>query len=262
MSLVAKLATDATVSLISSHKTSKSIRRTQYDVGLANSGRSSSVVGDGGASWRIKALKRAQEQAAREGRNLKEVAEERWGSLGQLTVSAAHHRAAPAHAHLRAINDRKRGITKQENGLDDKARQKDEKDYGAGDVSVRHPGMREPKVHDSLSWRKRKDHITSKGDTQLISAAASCLNKFTNDGSFMRVVACQQRRNADGPIHTDLEGDKQLRSDIMSTGTNKSTGGNPDETGLCANLLAAKAMQLRLKGKHEEAEKLLEQAEF
>lgn len=34
---------------------------------------SSSVVGDGGASWRLKALKRAQEQAAREGRNVKEV---------------------------------------------------------------------------------------------------------------------------------------------------------------------------------------------
>ena len=34
---------------------------------------SSSVVGDGGASWRLKALKRAQEQAAREGRRLNEV---------------------------------------------------------------------------------------------------------------------------------------------------------------------------------------------
>lgn len=31
------------------------------------------VVGDGGASWRMKALKRAQEQAAREGRKLDEV---------------------------------------------------------------------------------------------------------------------------------------------------------------------------------------------
>lgn len=30
-------------------------------------------VGDGGASWRMKALKRAQEQAAREGRKLDEV---------------------------------------------------------------------------------------------------------------------------------------------------------------------------------------------
>lgn len=34
---------------------------------------SSSVVGDGGASWRMKALKRAQEQAAREGRKFDEV---------------------------------------------------------------------------------------------------------------------------------------------------------------------------------------------
>lgn len=34
---------------------------------------SSSVVGDGGASWRLKSLKRAKEQAAREGRKLDEV---------------------------------------------------------------------------------------------------------------------------------------------------------------------------------------------
>lgn len=34
---------------------------------------STAVVGDGGASWRLKALKRAQEQAAREGRKLQEV---------------------------------------------------------------------------------------------------------------------------------------------------------------------------------------------
>lgn len=34
---------------------------------------SSAVVGDGGASWRLKALKRAKEQAAREGRKLDEV---------------------------------------------------------------------------------------------------------------------------------------------------------------------------------------------
>jgi hypothetical protein len=36
----------------------------------------SSVVGDGGASWRLKALKRAKEQAAREGRNLDEVSKQ------------------------------------------------------------------------------------------------------------------------------------------------------------------------------------------
>lgn len=34
---------------------------------------SSTVIGDGGASWRLKALKRAKEQAAREGRKLDDV---------------------------------------------------------------------------------------------------------------------------------------------------------------------------------------------
>lgn len=34
---------------------------------------SNSVIGDGGASWRLKALKRAKEQAAREGRKLEDV---------------------------------------------------------------------------------------------------------------------------------------------------------------------------------------------
>lgn len=33
----------------------------------------SSLVGDGGASWRLKALKRAREQAIREGRKIDEV---------------------------------------------------------------------------------------------------------------------------------------------------------------------------------------------
>lgn len=40
---------------------------------VANRLLSSSLVGDGGASWRLKALKRAQEQAAREGHSFQEV---------------------------------------------------------------------------------------------------------------------------------------------------------------------------------------------
>lgn len=46
----------------------------------------SSLVGDGGASWRLKALKRAQEQAAREGRRLDEVC-----YLGFQIISSNKH---------------------------------------------------------------------------------------------------------------------------------------------------------------------------
>ncbi|GAQ78864.1 hypothetical protein KFL_000200160 [Klebsormidium nitens] len=73
-------------------------------------GRAKSAVGigDGGASWRMKALKRAQEAAAREGKDLNEVVQERWDSLGQLTASVASGRAAPAYAHRFAQKDRER----------------------------------------------------------------------------------------------------------------------------------------------------------
>ena len=40
-----------------------------------------------------------------------QVVEERWGSLGQLSVSATSHRAAPSRAHLHAIKYRKSGLT-------------------------------------------------------------------------------------------------------------------------------------------------------
>ncbi|KAF5197266.1 Cwf19-like protein, partial [Thalictrum thalictroides] len=177
------------------------------------------------------------------------VAEERWGSLGQLTVSAAASRAAPAHAHLHAIKDRRRGIAEKGQGVsDEKVNQSDEKPYGGRgsylkDVSLRHPDMRTPKVRDSLSWRKRKEQNISEGDSQLISAAASYLNKFTNDGSFMRDV-------------TKLEESKPLKLDF-----DEPVGPSSDQPPLSANQLAAKAMQLRLKGKLEEAEMLLKQAE-
>ncbi|KAI8565518.1 hypothetical protein RHMOL_Rhmol03G0265600 [Rhododendron molle] len=40
-----------------------------------------------------------------------EAVEELWGSMGQLAISLASHTAASSHAHLHAINNRKRGLT-------------------------------------------------------------------------------------------------------------------------------------------------------
>ncbi|WVY98476.1 hypothetical protein V8G54_030627 [Vigna mungo] len=159
---------------------------------------SSSLVGDGGASWRLKALKRSQEQAAREGRNFNEVVQERWGTLGELTASVASNAAAP----VRAIKNRQKGIREENSPDSDKhgGRAPNKRDY-LKDVSVRHHEMRKPKVEDSLSWGKRKSHqrMVAEG-AGIISAAVSSLNKFSNDGSFMQNFGNMMSNNSDGSV--------------------------------------------------------------
>lgn len=53
-------------------------------------------VGDGGASWRLKALRRAQAAAAEEGRSVNDIVSERFSSLKDLTASLTERRAAPS----------------------------------------------------------------------------------------------------------------------------------------------------------------------
>ncbi|XP_020206031.1 CWF19-like protein 2 [Cajanus cajan] len=216
---------------------------------------SSSLVGDGGASWRLKALKRAQEQAAREGRNLHEVVEERWGSVGDLTVSVASHTAAPARAHLCAIKNRQRGITEENSPDSDKLGRRDSKRDYLKDVSVRRHEMKAPKVQDSLSWGKRKSQQVVAEGAGVISAAVSSLNKFTNDGSFMHDFGSKMSKNSDSSVLGSAELEK-VSLEAKTPGESSAIVKNE----MSANQLAAKAMQLRLKGKHEEAEKLMQEA--
>ncbi|TKY50947.1 CWF19 protein 2 [Spatholobus suberectus] len=216
---------------------------------------SSSLVGDGGASWRLKALKRAQEQAAREGRNFDKVVEERWGSLGELTASVASHAAAPARAHLRAIKNRQRGITVENSPDSDKRGQRDSKRDYLKDVSVRHHEMKAPKVRDSLSWGKRKSQQAVAEGAGVISAAVSSLNKFANDGSFLCDFGSKMSNNSDGSVLESVELEK-VSLEANTHGERSAVVKNE----MSANQLAAKAMQLRLKGKHEEAEKLMQEA--
>ncbi|KAG5560277.1 hypothetical protein RHGRI_003542 [Rhododendron griersonianum] len=167
-------------------------------------GVSSSVVGDGGASWRLKALKRAQEQSAREGRNLKEVVEERWGSVGQLAVSVASRKAASSRAHLHAIHNRKRGLTGEHQTVvedhNEKIPGKNSGRESMRDVSCRRSEMKVPKLHDSLSWGKQKRQTMSSEDSGLISSALSSLNRFANDGSFMNEVTRQKDDEPGGSV--------------------------------------------------------------
>ncbi|XP_062108162.1 uncharacterized protein LOC133819037 isoform X1 [Humulus lupulus] len=211
---------------------------------------SSSLVGDGGASWRLKALKRAREQAARDGRKVDEVVEERWGSLGQLAVSVASNRAAPSRAHLHAIKSRQRGHADESNTESENRHEKDielktNRDY-LKDVSVKRPRMREPKVQDSLSWRKQRNQNVSTQDAGLISDTISSMNKFADDGSFLRGVLQKQSNNSSSSTVRENVNLKTETSSIV-------------KESLSANQLAAKALQLRMKGKHEEAEKLMKE---
>ncbi|XP_027367244.1 CWF19-like protein 2 isoform X2 [Abrus precatorius] len=216
---------------------------------------SSSLVGDGGASWRLKALKRAQEQAAREGGNIHEIMEERWGSLGEFTASVASHAAAPARAHLRAIKNRQKGITEENLPDSDKHGRRDSKRDYLKDVSVRDHKMKTPKVQDSLSWGKRKSQRAVAEGAGVISAAASSLNKFANDGSFMHDFVSKTNNNSDGSVLESVELEK-----VSSEANTPVERSEIVKNEMSANQLAAKAMQLRLKGKHQEAEKLMQEA--
>lgn len=214
---------------------------------------SNSVVGDGGASWRLKALKRAQEQAAREGKKLDEVVGERWGSLGKLAVSVASASAAPSHAHLHAIKNRIRLQTREQQtvpGDQSDAERDNQKGMHAKNK------MRVPRPDDSLSWGKRKSQSMSVKDAGVISSALASLQKFNNDGSFLKEFKSQQDDDDDDDSYSDRD-----RKVVSKSEKSSREDEGHIKPALSANQLAAKVMQLRMKGKHEEAEKLLKEAE-
>lgn len=217
----------------------------------------SSVVGDGGASWRLKALKRAKEQAAREGKQLEEVVGERWGSLGHLAASVSASRAAPSHAHLHAIRGRKAG---QAGSSEEHSKENPKEGQQGGDsgrreylkdVSSRHQAMRKPKP-DSVPWKRNRQNISSE-DQALISSAIAGINKFSNDGSFLEKINNLESKtvNVLTAEVDELKSDKGSSKKAPSVSTQK----------LNANQLAAKILQLRMKGKHEEAEQLSREME-
>ncbi|CAN1286671.1 CWF19-like protein 2 [Linum perenne] len=124
------------------------------------------------------------------------------------------------------------------------------------DVSVRHPEMRAPKVRDSLSWGKQKTPKVSANNAIIISSAASSLNKFANNGNFMNQVLGQT--NDLGSSNAKLEVVSRADSSEMIQPVE---GTVVIKEGMTANQLAAKALQLRLKGNHEEADKLMKESE-
>ena len=54
-------------------------------------------IGDGGAAWLRRAFKRAEEQAAAEGKSIEEVAAARWGSLDKFKEMLAKAEGRSGH---------------------------------------------------------------------------------------------------------------------------------------------------------------------
>ncbi|CAI8582928.1 unnamed protein product [Vicia faba] len=148
------------------------------------------------------------------------VVGERWGSLGELTASVASEAAAPARAHLRAIKSRQRRVAEENSPDSQKHIQRDSK-------RDRHHEMKAPKVQDSLSWRKRKSQFVVAEGAEIVAAAVSSLNKFANDGSFMRELVSKVSDTSDVSTPNEGNGNAVAVQNKMS-----------------ANQLAAKAMQL------------------
>ena len=112
--------------------------------------------------------------------------------------------------------------------------------------------MKAPKVQDSLSWGKRKSQQVVAEGAGVISAAVSSLNKFANDGNFMHDFGSKMSNNSDGSVLESSELEK-VSLEANTPGERSVVVKNE----MSENQLAAKVMQLRLKGKHEEADKLM-----
>jgi hypothetical protein len=138
------------------------------------------TVGDGGASWRMKALKRAQVQASVEGASLSEVVGQRWGSVAELAGGAGH--AAAPDAHTRSTRDRK-DMMRDAGGRRRDHHRHHRHGGGQGRTMMKRP-------REGVSWRREgssKDKGSGDGEDyeDVVQRAAKDMNAFQNDGGFL-----------------------------------------------------------------------------
>ncbi|KAJ0780826.1 putative cwf19-like protein [Helianthus annuus] len=131
-----------------------------------------------------------------------------------------------------------------------------ERDSKKGTPDRHHTKMRMPRPDDFLFWGKRKNQNMSVKDAGVVSYALSSMQKFTNDGSFMQQFKSQQQQQEKQNDDSCTDRNTHIMPDVSKSKEPLSSTADV-KPALSANQLAAKAMQLRLKGKHDEADKLL-----
>lgn len=119
-----------------------------------------------------------------------------------------------------------------------------------------------PKLEDSSSWGKGKVQNKSSMDIGLTAAGPTIANTFSSDGSLMREFMHQKKdsSNVNDSSKSKLEGILQSKPD-PPVSKNASEDATTIKPALTSNKLAAKVLQLRMKGLHDEAYKLLNEEE-
>lgn len=190
-------------------------------------------IGDGGASWRMKALRRAQSQAGEGGKGLSDVVAERWGSLGNLTAELAQGTAAHGMAHAQAARERRR-----EGGDGSKDRGDGRNSRHMSDVRSAKSQMRRPSEQnlEKMSWRRER------GDKERSSEINTAKYKtredrreqfYRSEGESGREI---QAARGGGPDERQREGERtqehkeQRRTWPMTAVNNKSKKKNDEDT--------------------------------
>ena len=224
-------------------------------------------VGDGGASWRMKALRRAQEQAGQQGHRLSTIVADRWGSLGDLTSEVAEREASHGMAHIKAAKDRRREFLPPRRPSTSSFGTGDEETY-LSDVKSIKSQMRRPSEVDleKMSWKRREREGGSGRESgrgaaeaekeKVLAGAASALNTFTNDGSFMDQFKTNTKE--ENPIPHDNDNDDKNGEKTTTTTTSKSElrhpphphpSSHPTTNIKKANVSAAAALKAKLTGR-------------